>query len=199
LKIAASFLNLTKRRTDMNPRIAWQNLGTFPSVAMLGASLLLTAPVAFGQSSGPATRPATSAAPMTPSAATPDTTQHGDARVEAHIKRLHDQLKITAAESDQWDAVAQIMRDNESKLADLVQNRDKNVSAMSAIDNLRTYEEIADAHEDGLKKLVPAFENLYNAMSDAQKKTADAVFRQRVRSRAAAQNNHPAAAKPPNG
>jgi len=47
---------------------------------------------------------------------------------------------------------------------------------MSAVDDLRSYQKLADAHADGLKKLVPAFEALYNTMSQDQKKTADAVF-----------------------
>jgi periplasmic protein CpxP/Spy len=33
-------------------------------------------------------------------------------RVEARIKQLHDQLKITAAQEPQWNVVAQTMRDD---------------------------------------------------------------------------------------
>jgi hypothetical protein len=47
---------------------------------------------------------------------------------------------------------------------------------MTAVDNLKTYEAIADAHAEGLQKLVPAFETLYASMSEAQKKNADEVF-----------------------
>ena len=36
-----------------------------------------------------------------------------------------------------------------------------------------------------MSKFVPAFQALYDSMSDAQKKTADAMFRSRVRSAAA--------------
>lgn len=185
----------------MKHRFIWQNLPMAATVALLGAGLVSATPAAIAQTANPAP-PASRAMPATgsaPQAGAPSAAQRGDARVEAHIKRLHDQLKITAAESDQWNAVAGIMRDNEKKLADLVQTRAKNVSAMSAIDNLRTYEAIADAHEDGLKRLVPAFETLYAAMSDAQKKNADQIFRQRIQSRAAAQSKQTTPTKPPNG
>ncbi len=63
---------------------------------------------------------------------------------------------------------------------------------MSALDNLRNYQMIADAHADGLKKLVPAFATLYGAMSDQQKATADAVFGRHARA-------HAAGKKPGNG
>jgi len=190
----------------MKPRFIWQNLTMAATVALLGVGLTATAPTAFAQTASPAppassvNSPAPSAKPTTGSASqmtTQSATQRGDARVEAHIKSLHDQLKITAAESDQWNAVAQIMRDNEKKLADLVQQRAKKASAMSAVDNLRTYEEIADAHEDGLKRLVPAFDALYASMSDAQKRNADKVFQQRIKARAA-QSKQTTPPKPPN-
>jgi len=45
------------------------------------------------------------------------------------------------------------------------------------VDDLQSYAAIADAHADGLKKLIPAFQALYTAMSDDQKKTADMLFR----------------------
>jgi hypothetical protein len=185
----------------MKHRFIWQNLTMAATVALLGAGLASATPAAMAQTASPAP-PASSAKPATgqaSQAAAPSTAQRGDAKVEAHIKRLHDQLKITTAETDQWNAVAQIMRDNEKKLADLVQSRAKNAPKMSAIDNLRTYEEIADAHEDALKRLVPAFETLYASMSDAQKKNADQIFRQRIQSRAAAQSKQTAPTKPPNG
>jgi hypothetical protein len=35
---------------------------------------------------------------------------------------------------------------------------------------------MADTHAQGLEKLIPAFEALYDSMSDVQKKKADAIF-----------------------
>jgi hypothetical protein len=48
---------------------------------------------------------------------------------------------------------------------------------MSAVDDLTTYEKFAQAHVDGLKNLISSFRVLYTAMPDAQKKTADEVFK----------------------
>jgi len=48
---------------------------------------------------------------------------------------------------------------------------------MIALQNMQSYEQLAEAHAQHLQKLVPAFENLYNAMPDQQKRLADQVFR----------------------
>jgi hypothetical protein len=47
---------------------------------------------------------------------------------------------------------------------------------MTAVDDVKSYAAIADAHADGLKKFVSVFEALYNSMSDEHKKNADNVF-----------------------
>jgi hypothetical protein len=51
---------------------------------------------------------------------------------------------------------------------------------MNAVDDLKSYGEIAEAHAAGIKKFVEAFEPLYSSMSDDQKKAADRAFVQRV-------------------
>jgi hypothetical protein len=97
-------------------------------------------------------------------------------RVETRIQDLHRNLKITSAQETQWRDFAQVMRDNEKEIDAILKERAANISKMNAIDDLRSYQKLADAHTEGLKKLVPAFEALYNTMSDEQKKNADAVF-----------------------
>ena len=106
---------------------------------------------------------------------TPSSRSHGD-RVEARIKDLHQKLKITPAQESQWNEFAQVMRENAKAVDAVLKERSENLHAMNAVEDLRSYERLADAHADGLKKLVPAFETLYNTMSADQKKTADAVF-----------------------
>ncbi len=103
----------------------------------------------------------------------------GEDRVEARIKDMHAKLKITKAQEDQWTKVAQVMRDNAKTMDALTQARfDKaKTKNMTAIDDLKSYGEITGAHEDGIKKFTPVFTTLYNSMSDAQKKEADALFR----------------------
>jgi DNA-binding transcriptional regulator YbjK len=43
---------------------------------------------------------------------------------------------------------------------------------------MQSYEQLAEAHAQHLQKLVPAFQTVYNSMSDQQKQTADQVFRE---------------------
>lgn len=98
-------------------------------------------------------------------------------RVEARITNMHAKLKITPAQEDQWAQVAQVMRDNANTIEPLIKDRVKNAKTMTAIDDLKSYAAITDAHADGIKKFTPVFETLYESMSDTQKKEADAMFR----------------------
>jgi hypothetical protein len=105
-----------------------------------------------------------------------ETKHHNDmGRVEQRIKTMHDRLNLTAEQEQQWNGVAQIMRDNEANIHQLVISRHENEPA-NAVEDLQSYETIADAHADGLKKLVPAFTSFYNNLSDKQKANADILF-----------------------
>jgi len=101
---------------------------------------------------------------------------HGREEVEARIQTLHDKLKITSAQESDWDKVAETMRDNEANIHELIKSRHQNPESMTAIDDLQSYQKIAQAHADGLQKMTDSFQTLYNDMSDAQKKNADEVF-----------------------
>jgi hypothetical protein len=103
--------------------------------------------------------------------------KHQDDRVEVRIKEMHDKLKITAAQEEQWAKVEQTMREDAKVMDELTQTRADHAKDMTAIDDLKSYGEIAAAHADGIKKLTPVFAALYDTMSDAQKKDADALFR----------------------
>ncbi len=100
----------------------------------------------------------------------------GAQSIETRIKTLHDKLKITGDQEGPWNAVAQAMMQNEQNMHSLLDNRQKNGKSMTAVDDLESYEKIADAHAEGLKQLLPAFKTLYDTMSDEQKKNADLVF-----------------------
>jgi protein CpxP len=97
--------------------------------------------------------------------------------IEKRISNLHDKLHITAAQETQWTAVAQTMRDNAESMDALIKDRSANTGAMTAMDSLHSYQKLAEAHEDGLKKFIPAFQSLYDNMSADQQKAADAAFR----------------------
>lgn len=98
-------------------------------------------------------------------------------RVELRIKDMHTKLKITPAQEEQWSKVAQAMLDDAKTMDTLTQARVDHAKDMSAVDDLKSYSEIADAHAAGIKKLTPLFVDLYAGMSDAQKKEADTLFR----------------------
>jgi periplasmic protein CpxP/Spy len=111
----------------------------------------------------------------------------GNVAVETRIKELHKKLQITAVQKPQWDNLAQVMRNNAQAMADLQKQRATDAQSMNAVDVVKSYESIIEAHEDGMKRFVPAFAALYNTMSDAQKKTADSLFRSREKASAAKQ------------
>jgi hypothetical protein len=96
--------------------------------------------------------------------------------VEARIKVLHTELKITPEQEELWNQVTRVMRDNAKTMEALTKARSEGASAMTAMDDLKSYSEIVEAHADGIRKFIPAFEPLYANMSDAQKKNADKVF-----------------------
>jgi len=153
------------------------------AAALLGVTIAAAPLAASAQQTPSAPMASPAPAASAPSATHRAKRSHTD-RVETQITHLHSQLKITPNEETQWNAVAQAMRDNAHQMDELGQARVKDRAGMSAIDNLKSYAAMVDAHADGLKHLVPAMQALYDAMPDPQKKTADAVFSQRPQHRA---------------
>ena len=133
--------------------------------ALLGATMLVT----------PLTAAWAQNAPVKP-VATEATETKGET-VEQRITNLHAAMKITPDEEKAWNGVAQAMRENAAAMDKLIAaNRTTPPQNMSAVDDLKTYQQFAQAHVDGLKNLISAFSTLYDAMPDAQKKIADQVF-----------------------
>lgn len=159
----------------------------FAATALLGA-LMIGAP-SFAQTAGtpsastnsgstgtPAPQISTPAArPMTK--ATASTASVTD-RAEQHIADLHKKLKITQDQEPKWTEVAQTMRDNAQKMDALIQQRHDGLKGMTAVDDLRSYRDIADQHAKSLEQLITAFQGLYDSMTPAQQKNADMVFAQ---------------------
>ncbi len=141
------------------------------------AALLAIPAVALAQSApAPATPPApvTAASPMTSQTARGN---NAEQRVESHIKELYTQLRITPAEQPQWEQFAQVMRDNARDMDQAFVQRAQQYPTMNAVQNMQSYQQIAEAHAQHLQKLVPAFDNLYNTMPEQQKQLTDQVFR----------------------
>ena len=73
--------------------------------------------------------------------------------------------------------VAQDMRENAAAMDKLIAaNRKTPPKNMTAVEDLKMYQNFAQAHVDGLKNLISSFDKLYAGMPDAQKKIADVVF-----------------------
>jgi hypothetical protein len=161
-------------------------LSNHVATAMLLAALALPA-AAFAQPTSPA-------APQTPPAGTtapapampmphdakmpmPHTAQGAVEQVEKRIADLHKQLHITAAQQQQWDQFAQVMRDNASAFGQAIEDRAGKAKSMSAVETLQSYADLAALHAQNVQKLATAFQTLYGALSDEQKKAADVAFR----------------------
>jgi hypothetical protein len=100
-------------------------------------------------------------------------------RVNARITELHQKLRITGAQETKFDAMAEIMRSNAQAMETQREQRG-DVRTLTAVDDLKSFQTMAQQHADGLKKLVPAFEDLYSSLSDEQKRSADALFARRI-------------------
>ena len=128
----------------------------------LGPVMAQTATTPDGKVTPPAAAAATSNKPET---------------VEQRIAMLKTSLKITPDQEKKWDAVAQSMRDNASKMEKLVATkRAIPPEKTTAVDDLKTYQEFTQVRLDGLKDLNSAFKSLYDSMPAEQKKNADMVF-----------------------
>jgi hypothetical protein len=121
--------------------------------------------------------PAPAAAPAGAQASAPASKAGPERNVEDRIAYLHTQLKITSAQESQWNAFADVMRSNGETMGQLFQQRKATMND-SALDDMKQYASIAQAHADGMKKLVDAFDPLYNSFSPEQKKLADTTFHQ---------------------
>jgi protein CpxP len=95
---------------------------------------------------------------------------------EDRIKEIHQKLHITADQEPTFGKLADVMRDNAKNMSDAVEKHERAERTTSAIDDLKAYQTVADTHADNLKKLVPAFEALYDSLSASQKKEADVLF-----------------------
>jgi periplasmic protein CpxP/Spy len=125
----------------------------------------------------PATATPTVTTPQSPPLALSKTTA---AAVEQRIASLRSLLGITEPQTPQWRTFAQAMRDNAAATEALFQQRASTAAKLNAVDNMRSYAQIARAYADGTDRLADAFATLYASLSDTQRASADKLFRQQV-------------------
>jgi protein CpxP len=153
-----------KLRNDSMKTIRSSHFASAAIIALLALSAAALAQPT--QSPAPAAPPAAASPPMT---SQPVPGKSMEERVENHIKQLHAQLQITPAEQPQWDQFAQVMRENARDMDQAFMQRAQQYPTMNAMQNMQSYEQMAEAHARHLQKLVPAFDNLYNAMPSSRK------------------------------
>ena len=167
---------------------------------MIATALMLAATTAVASAQAPTAddphHPPQSATPA-PAPAQPPTTQPGTGmmgdmpmmnmmgpaidRIEGRIAFLRAELNITEAQASAWNAFADAMRTNAKKLAEV------RASMMARLDagqqQAPTMAERLDQQErsllarlEGIRALKSAVTNLYGALSEDQKKTANELL-----------------------
>jgi len=125
-----------------------------------------------------------------PLAGHPVTGKTAEERVERRIKELHAQLHITPAQQAQWSQFAEVMRHNARDMDQAVMQRVQQLETINAVQNMQSYQQLAEEHAQHVQKLCQAFENLYNGMPDQQKQLTDQVFRANVEKQAQGGQSH---------
>jgi protein CpxP len=116
--------------------------------------------------------------------------------LEQHIAHLHDALKVTPQQEEQWKPVAQTMRDNEKAMFDLMKEKHGKIESQTAVDDLNAYSDIAAAHAVAARKMADVFAVFYASLGDDQKKLADEFFREH-KHHSMSMQDHPRSKKTP--
>ena len=69
-------------------------------------------------------------------------------------------LQITSQQEDLWGKVADTMRSNSQHMRELYEQRMAQTEKFNAVDDLKSYGDLAQAHADSVKSLETAFEPL---------------------------------------
>jgi periplasmic protein CpxP/Spy len=93
--------------------------------------------------------------------------------VEANIAQLHQRLMITPAQEAQFQAFANVMRQNARMMPGAPPSTNIN-----AVQGLRLEIGLAQQYLDGLKRMLPELQALYAVLTPAQRQAADQTFRQ---------------------
>jgi hypothetical protein len=96
---------------------------------------------------------------------------------EGRLAFLKTELKITDAQSAQWNAFAEAVRANAKGMKDMhAAMMEQRTQSMTLPDRLGLHEKMLSAHLDALRRLSSAVGPLYAALTDEQKKTADEIM-----------------------
>ena len=93
---------------------------------------------------------------------------------DKRIAAMHKRLDLTPAQESLWTPVASAMRHNSADFDTVIMKIPD--TKMTAVDHLKAFQMMADAHAAGLRRLIPPFSALYATMSVNQKHNADQMF-----------------------
>ncbi len=96
---------------------------------------------------------------------------------QLRLQQLHSELRITPAETPQWDQFARTMTQNAEQMDQAYRQRADQVSQMNAVQNMQTFAQIQQQQAAAMGRLVPVFDQLYASFTPEQKQLADQVFR----------------------
>ena len=98
------------------------------------------------------------------------------AEVEGRIAALKTELKITDAQTPQWDRFADALRVTAKSMNGMFEQMTPSGMSATLPARLDCHEKMLTAHLNSLKTLKDAVEPLYAALSDDQKKIADGLM-----------------------
>jgi len=156
--------------------MTFSSFGRTIAAATVAGALALGAGSALAQTTSQTTgQTATTPGSNKPPAAAAATSSKPET-VEQRITELKTALKIKPDQEAKWNKVATAMRENAAAMDKLVKEKRAKADNMTAVDDLKTYQDFTQAHLDGLKNLTSSFKALYESMPADQKKNADQVF-----------------------
>src|SRR4051794_10947773 len=97
----------------------------------------------------------------------------GGSDVDRQVADLKKQLKITPQQEPQFNAFAEVMRKNAQDADALMRQAPQ---TQNAVEGLKQAQQFTETQAEGMKRLVPALQALYDSLSDPQKKVADRVL-----------------------
>lgn len=100
--------------------------------------------------------------------------------VEGRLAFLKTELKITDAQTPQWNAFADALRKNARSMTEhcaMMKEHGGSMMPASLPERLNMMERHMTTHLDSLRAMKAAVQPLYSALSDEQKKTADQIMK----------------------
>jgi hypothetical protein len=101
---------------------------------------------------------------------------HSRPMMEARLAYTKADLEITDDQMDAWNAYADAVRKAHAAMEGVRADMMKAKQSGTAVDRLDARIKATEARLDSLKALKPATEGLYNVLTDAQKKKAEALL-----------------------